>query len=188
MRFNAALRVYTLLTLASFLLVACENDIQKIEALGLEKRIPIESSQDVVIYYSDSAKVKIKVSAPQMDRYIGTDPYIEMLKGIDVLFYNDSTQVKSQLKADYAISYEDKNTMEARKNVVVVNEKGETLNTEKLIWEREAAKIYSDGFVKITTKTEIIYGDGFESNQDFSNYKIFKIKGTINLDENTQNP
>ncbi len=176
------------IAMASLLLVACENDILKIEALGLDKRIPIESSTDIVILYSDSAKVKTKVSAPKMDRYTGVDPYIEMTKGINVQFYTDSMTVKSELYADYAISYEAKNTMEARKNVVVVNEQGETLNAEKLIWERDAAKIYSDGFVKITTKTEIIYGDGFESNQEFTNYKIFKIKGTINLDENTQNP
>ena len=36
-------------------------------------------------------------------------------------------------------------------------------------------------FVKITTADEIIFGDGFESNQDFTKYKIFKIRGTISL-------
>ena len=46
--------------------------------------------------------------------------------------------------------------MEARKNVVVVNEKGETLNTEHLIWDERSEKLKSDEFVKITRKDEII--------------------------------
>ena len=64
---------------------------------------------------------------------------------------------------------------------MVVNKKGETLNTEHLIWEEKTEKIHTDEFVKITTEDEVIFGHGFESNQDFSKYRIKKIKGTIDL-------
>jgi hypothetical protein len=76
--------------------------------------------------------------------------------------------------------------MEAKKDVVVVNEKGEKLMTEYLVWDEKTGKIFSNEFVKIITADEIIMGNGFESNQDFSRYKIFDIKGTIKLkkDEN----
>ncbi|HIN39145.1 MAG TPA: LPS export ABC transporter periplasmic protein LptC, partial [Flavobacteriales bacterium] len=81
--------------------------------------------------------------------------------------------------ANYAISYEKKGTMEAKGNVVLINEIGEKLNTEYLIWNQKEAKIFSDKFVKITTKDEIIMGEGFESNESFTNFKIHHIKGTI---------
>lgn len=42
--------------------------------------------------------------------------------------------------------------------------------------------ITSNAFVRIKKKREILYGEGFESNDDFSKYKIFKIKGTIYRD------
>jgi len=71
--------------------------------------------------------------------------------------------------------------MEARKNVVAINQNGDQLNTEHLIWDERREKLLSDEFVKITTKDEIIYGSGFEANQDFSKYKIFNIKGTISI-------
>jgi LPS export ABC transporter protein LptC len=71
--------------------------------------------------------------------------------------------------------------MEARKNVLVVNEKGDQLNTEHLIWDERTQKLTSDEFVKITTKDEIIYGNGFEANQDFSRYRIFNIKGIFSV-------
>jgi LPS export ABC transporter protein LptC len=90
-------------------------------------------------------------------------------------------QVSSRLKADYGIRYDRELRMEARKNVVVVNEKGEQLNTEHLVWDERTRKLHSDEFVKITTGDEIIYGNGFEANQDFSQYRIFNIKGIISV-------
>lgn len=44
-------------------------------------------------------------------------------------------------------------------------------------------KIWSDKFVTITTKNEILMGDGFEARQDFSKYKIKKLKGTVTIKE-----
>jgi hypothetical protein len=64
---------------------------------------------------------------------------------------------------------------------VVINEKGDKLNTEHLMWDKKKRMIYSNAFVKITTADEVIYGDGLEANESFTKYKITKIKGTINL-------
>ena len=66
-------------------------------------------------------------------------------------------------------------------DVEVVNEKGEKLNTEKLIWDERKELLSSDQFVKITTPEEIIMGKGFEANQDFSRYKIFNVTGRITV-------
>ena len=41
--------------------------------------------------------------------------------------------------------------------------------------------VYTEEFVKITTKNEVIYGKGLVSNQDFTKYTIKKISGTIML-------
>ena len=73
--------------------------------------------------------------------------------------------------------------MEAKNNVVIVNAEGEQLNTEHLIWDRKKRIIYSNVFVKITTEDEIIMGEGFESNEQFSKYKILKPKGTITKED-----
>lgn len=69
--------------------------------------------------------------------------------------------------------------MEARNDVIVKNKKGETLNTEKLVWNEATGKFTSDVFVKITTASEVIMGQGFEANQDFTRYSIKKPKGSI---------
>jgi hypothetical protein len=71
--------------------------------------------------------------------------------------------------------------MVARNDVVVLNIAGDTLRTEELIWEEATQRVHSDKFVRITTKTEIIMGDGFESDITFKNPKIYKIRGIVNL-------
>ena len=105
-----------------------------------------------------------------------------MPKGMDVFFYDRFGKEQSKLTANYGIGYETDNrinTMEAKGNVVVVNLKGDRLNTEHLTWNSQTKKVYTDEFVKITTKDEVIWGNGLTANEDFSEYEIKHVKGTI---------
>ena len=54
-----------------------------------------------------------------------------------------------------------------------------------LIWNEKIQKFYTDKFVTITTPTQIIYGDGLESNQNFSDYTILKVKGVFGVNKST---
>lgn len=169
--------------LLSIGLASCENDIKKIKLVTEQNKLPAESAKNIEIIYSDSASVKAKIMAPRLNHFITADPYVEMPEGINGVFYNSKMQETNRLTANYAIKYESRKTTEARGNVIAINEKGDQLNTEKLIWDELKQKIYSDQFVKITTKDEIIYGKGFESDQNFTHYKIFNIKGIINVNK-----
>ena len=173
--------LFMLFTLLLSTFLACETDIKKVKFITTRDNLPVESAKDAEIIYSDSAVIKVKITAPQLDRYIEENPYIELPKGIEILFYDGDLEVASQLTADYAISYEKEGMMEAKGNVVLINEQGEKLNTEHLIWDEEKELIYSNEFVKITTADEIIMGDGFESNQSFTKFKIKNIQGTITI-------
>ncbi len=171
----------TVLFLVMVLLAGCENDLSKVQFYAKAENSPVETAKNIKIIYSDSARVQVEVRAPQLDRYETENPYFEMSKGLQATFFDDELNVKSRMDADYGVRYEKEMKMEARKNVVVVNERGEQLNTEHLVWDEKQAKLTSDEFVKITTRDEIIYGNGFEANQDFSKYKIFNIKGIISI-------
>lgn len=163
------------------ILYSCENDINEVNALTANTNQPIRTGKNVELIYSESAKTKIKVKAPKMKEFAGEKNYMEMPEGIEVLFYDSLQKVSTTLTANYAINRISENKMEAKNDVVVVNEKGEKLNTEHLVWIQDSAKIFSDEFVKITTDDEILMGEGLEANEDFTKYKILKIKGIINL-------
>ena len=169
-------------------LTACENDLDKVKLYEKGTVGPVESAKNIKILYSDSGAVKVEITAPVLDRYETERPYTEMPKGVKAISYNERMEVTSRLSANYAIRYDRELKLEARKNVVVVNERGEQLTTEHLIWDERRQRLNSDEFVKITTRDEIIYGNGFEANQDFSQYRIFNIKGiiSVNAEENVE--
>jgi LPS export ABC transporter protein LptC len=170
--------------LFSFFLIfslACENDIKVINTLSNKNNSPVESAKDVETIYSDSGHVVVIVKAPQLDRYEGDNPYNEMPKGVDVKFYDSTMHVKSKLTANYAISYTRTKIMEAKNNVVVVNAKNETLNTEHLVWDQNKSVIYSDKFVKVNTGKEILYGEGLDADERFDHWVIKKPTGSFTI-------
>jgi len=178
------------LVLLSIASIGCENDIEKVKLVTSKDRTPVEHATGLNIVYSDSSEMKVRVVAKLMNRYQGEDPYTEMPEGVKVEFFDKDLKPSTTMTAKRAVKREKAQQMEAFGNVEVVNAKGEKLNTEHLVWNEITKKISSEEFVKITTPDKIIYGKGFESNQDFTSYRIFKITGTINIsrNENTPNP
>lgn len=164
--------------------ISCENDINTVNTITYSINKPDESAKDVELIYSENSKVIAVLKAPQFDKYTSENPYIELPKGVQVIFYDSLMKIKSKLTANYAKNYQKDEKMEARNNVVVVNEKNEKLNTEHLVWDQKKRMIFSDVFVKVTTKDKIILGEGLESDERFMKYKVLKPKGIINIDNN----
>ncbi|MBL7882798.1 MAG: LPS export ABC transporter periplasmic protein LptC [Bacteroidia bacterium] len=188
MKINSKLFNPYFIILTSLFFVACENDIAKVNSITaeLQNKLPIESGKNVEIIYSDSAKVKAKLTAPQLDRYITKKSQMVFPKGLAVIFYDGQQKQKNKLTANYGVGYDNGTQlekMEVKNNVVVVNEKGDKLETEHLTWNAATQKIFTDKFVKITTKEEVIWGDGLEANQDFSEYEIKNVKGQLSIKE-----
>ena len=159
---------------------ACSNDLENAKLITTRTNTSIERGTDVEIVFSDYGVTRIVSTAPVLLRYATEKPYMEFPNGLDLKFFNNG-KVESTLTAQYATVQEGNKLMVARNNVVVVNEKGETLNTEELVWDEEKAIIYSNAFVKITTKDEIIMGTGMTANQNFTNYVIKNISGIIRV-------
>jgi len=164
-----------------FLLSSCQNDVKEIEKVTQKEAIfPTEHGKKVEILYTDSGQVKVRLTAPILNDYTYNvkEHYTEMPKGLYVEFYNDSNQIKTTLKANYGIKYEQSKKVEVKYNVIVTNANGEILNTEQLFWDEATHKIYTKEFVKITTKKEVLKGLGLEANEDFTEWEIGQPIGT----------
>src|SRR5215831_1850104 len=147
------------------LVSACENDRAVVKKIASQKEASAETGKDVEVLYSNLGKIKAKMDAPTLNRYHVKEPYTEMPDGIKLSFFDPNGNVNSHLTADYGISYDKSGQMIARNNVEAINIYGDKLNTEELVWNQNTQKISSDKAVTITTKDEIIFGDGFESDR-----------------------
>jgi LPS export ABC transporter protein LptC len=169
-----------------FILLACENDIEKINALTSELNLPAQTGYDVEITYSDSGKIIGKLFTPELYKYDDDkEPYIEFPKGMKVVFYDKNEEFESYIRANWAKYYEKKELWEASNNVVARNvKKGEQLNTEQLFWDQSLGIIFSDKFSKIVNADGTFYGEnGFQAKEDLSKWKLKGSKGTVNISD-----
>ncbi len=179
------IKTHTFLLLLAVIMVmpGCKSDLQTIDAITRIDEGPIESAFDIEIIYTDQAYVRMILQAPQMDRYEHEKNYLEMPQGLNVVFYDTLMQQTSSMSAHYAISYDETEIIEARDNVIVINEQGEKLNTEQLIWDQANRIIYSEKFVRITTEDEVTYGEGFRADERFDTWEITNPRGTFRVQE-----
>jgi LPS export ABC transporter protein LptC len=172
-----------ILVVTSLAFMACGGKkIDKVKIAASNKEMPIEVGSNISISYTDSGYLKAKVFAPLLERYSSeVRMETEMRQGITAYFYDNNGKISSYIKSKYAIRDESSRTLTARKDVFVVNNKGDTLRTEELIWDEKADRIYSEQFVKITSPDRIILGSGLESNTAFTKFRVLNITGIISL-------
>ena len=169
--------------LIAFVLASCSNDIKTVNLITKKETYPDLSAKKVSFLYTDSGNIKANIKAPELRRFSNSEkPYMEFPKGLNIVYFGHYPDTNSKISANYAIRWINERKWEAKGNVIARNTKGDILNTEYLVWDEKKEIIYSDKFVKITTGTDVIIGEGFEADQTFEKWKILKVKGTISLD------
>ena len=169
-------------------LLSCNNDLEEVNRVNPPDTTPTMYAHNVSIAESEMGRIKYTLTATLLQRYESPEKGSSTLfpEGFRVVFY-DSLQpdkVRTEITAEYGVDNESKRIMEAKSNVVVINHlKGEKLNTEQLIWDKNTRKVYSDKFVTITTPDKIIYGEGMESDEKFERWTIKKPRGEMYVNE-----
>lgn len=165
---------------------SCENDPAEVNSITQKDTLPLLTTQNVNMMVSDSGRLKIHMTSPLAEEFGGIDQKTIFRQGVFVEFYDDSATVNSSIRSMYAERRPKEQLMIAKQKVVVVNIKGEKLETEKLTWDERTQRIYTDAFVKITTADQVIWGDGLEADAAFTEYEIKNIEGTLMLDDNDE--
>ena len=163
-------------------LVACSTDINEVNAITNSEYLKKEEAKFVTILYSDSAQVKVRITADKMIRHLDrSNPRDEFPEGIFVEFLGESGNVYSWLEADRAIRYEKESEVVAQGNAKFYNRKDEMLTSTELVWNESDQKLWTNKFVRITQpiKGDTSYGHGFEANEEFTQFEIKKKTSSI---------
>lgn len=178
--------LYSIIALWVIMLFSCENDMAMVNEMTKRDTLPVLTSYNIEVHYSEKGIPQFVLKAPIAAIYTGSNPYQEFPEGFHVIFFDSLMNKKSEFTADYGISYDKRKLMEAKRNVIVINhEEKEKLNTEHLIWDQAEKIIFSDVFVKITTPTDVLYGEnGFKADESFNNWVIKKPSGEFEIEDN----
>jgi len=166
-------------------LYSCDNDIEKVNLLSEKTNFPDNSMTNANIIHTKDGHVTVRITSPKINRFITVEePHTTFPEGLHVRQFDSTGTKTSEISANYAIYHEEDKLWEAENDVVAINEKGDTLNTEYLIWNEAEEIIYTDRYVRIKTPDGIIHGKGMEANQNFTNWKIRETSGTLEVKEN----
>ena len=166
-----------------FVLTSCEEDLAEANK-NANKNFPSRVIYNADITRRDSGKVKVRFKAPLLEEYEFIDtPYVEVRKGLYLEFYDSKKpNVPGKLWAKYAKIIEKKQFYEAKGNVKVINNEGQTFVMESIYWDKKNQKMYTKDTVFISDKNGNIFvaAHGMNAKDDFSEYTFYNNSGDFN--------
>jgi len=165
------------------LLFSCSSkvssDIPK--DLFTNKKIPSVEAFNFETFYTDSGVVRYFLKTPRLLIFDQEkSPYKEFPEGFHLQQFDMNKKIISELSANYGKNFELEQKWLATGNVVMVNNKGDTLRSEELIYLIKEDKIYSEKFVNIKKGDQDITGSGgFESDSQMKKWAFKKTTGHI---------
>lgn len=158
-----------------FLYTACSNTEDLIDINYDPETTPSMNTDSVTMLVSDSGITRYKIVTDNWQIFDkAAEPYWYFPEGIYIEQFDSIFQVEAKILADTAWRYTEKNLWRVKGNVDIRNRKGEMFLSDELFWNQQSHKIYSDKYIEIIRGETELKGYGFESNQEMTEYRIFR--------------
>ena len=162
---------------------ACKSNFEDVQKIGILDAGPLTTAENGVTKYTDSGRIKSILVYARMNDYSNRDfSFTEFPEHVDLTVL-DTDNNKSNIIADYAIVYDQTDLIDLRGNVVLSTHQKDTLFAEQLYYDQKKQWLFTNVPVKFRTKNELINGNGFDSNRDFTNAQVLEVTGKIYIDE-----
>lgn len=158
---------------------SCEDNFKAVQKLSAEgENIPIGTAYDINLKYTDSAKLVANLISSKMVDYTNDKliPFSEFPEGITLHLFSKTNQ-QSTIIADYGIYYQKKKLIDLRGNVIVTNDTKDSLFTNQLYYYEKLEWVFTDQPTKYkrSSDNEYSYSQGFDSDKDLQDPKVFGI-------------
>ncbi len=154
----------------AFVVYSCKSNLAEAQKLDLSVT-PIQVVDTMLLINSDNGRLKMRIESPRMEVYeYDTLSYNYFPKGIHVFGYNEESQLlETTIVADEARHNKYKHgddIWSAYGNVVVKNIlKREMIETDTLYWDAKNKEIWTDCYVRLSSKDGMMQGYGMRSDE-----------------------
>ena len=165
-----------LIFISVFFSISCsKNDFTD----NFEKDIHDQLSTNVEITLTKKGNVTAKIKSEVLKKN-NQSLQLELFDNVNVDLFDENFQQKSLIKSQSAMVNEKENKIKAYGSVVVISNDGKILMTDSLTWDNNSDKIYTDANLEfITSDSDTLYGTGFKSNIDLTNWNILQPRGCL---------
>ena len=159
-----------------FLYGACSSNDKELVDINYDpETTPSMNTDSVITLISDSGITRYKLETENWQVFDkAKDPYWYFPKGIYLERFDSLFQVEATILADSAWNYTDKQLWRLKGNVDIRNMDGEMFLSDELFWDQKNERVYSDKYIEIKQDETELKGYGFESNQEMTEYRIFR--------------
>ena len=166
------------------LLISCRNDMEKVLMFD-RQRIPQQTLDTVSVVRSNFGNRQMTLTSPHVVIFDKPERITIFPKGFNMhIFGEGDNKVVADIIADSATSLDDRKIIKAHRNVVIVDHRsGDTTYLDSIIWDANRHTIFSMAPVKSVNGQRVTYGDGFESDDNFTSPTIYHQRGTMTIDE-----
>ncbi|MFG6686251.1 LPS export ABC transporter periplasmic protein LptC [Mariniflexile sp. HNIBRBA6329] len=161
---------------------SCNDSFNQVQKIGISENEPIGIAENINLKHTDSGKVTANLLSPKMLDFTNRDfPYNEFPDGIVLNLYDENK--KSTVVSDYAIVYDKTDLLDLQGNVVITTADNRVLKTDQLFYDQKKEWLFTNKPVTFKTETDIINGNGFDSNSKFTNAEVLEVTGIITVED-----
>lgn len=134
--------------------------------------------------YTDSGKVVATLKSVKMRDFSNKSfPYREFPEGLEVEFFDEENK-KNTVTANYGVIYDETGLIDLQGEVVVITSDSTRLMAKQLYWDQNNNWVFTDHPNTIRFKNGALNeGEGFDSNQEFSNFRSRSNVGVQIIEE-----
>jgi LPS export ABC transporter protein LptC len=173
--------IVTVFTVTMFF--SCKDNFKEVQNIGIVDSGPLTVAEHINTKYTDSGRLKMNLqSAKMLDFSNRAFAFFEFPIGVNLDIF-DADNNKSNVIADYALVYTKTDLIDLRGNVVLTTHNKDTLFAEQLYYDQKTQWLFTNRPVRFVRQNEIINGNGFDSNRNFTNAEVLETTGIIYIDE-----
>lgn len=136
------------------------------------------TTHNVNTLISDSGVTQYRIVTPLWEVYDEVEePYWRFPEGLYLRKYDRKFNVIATIAADSATYYKNKRLWRLDGNVEITKKPKDLFLTPRVFWDQSKGRIYSDTFMHIENATHVLEGHGFDSNENFTEYRVLKPTG-----------
>lgn len=180
-QFSARLLRNGIPALVAGMLFSCTNDLDRVAAVEVPVSAPDRVTHRAEYLFSDSGVVRNRLRAGRIEERTQGVRRTTIEDGLELTFFGPDGSVRSVLTARRGSIDPEQRRMAVQEAVVFVNEQGERLETEELVWVQDSALVHTDRPVRVVRRNDVIHGEGLTAAEDMSRYTIRRITGILEL-------
>ncbi len=175
--------IHIVIAIAVTMFFSCKDNFKDIQNIGGSEHQPLGVAENINLKYTDSGKVEAVLISPKMYDYSNRAfGYNEFTDGVNLELFEDNIK-KGTVISDYAIVYNKTNIIDLRGHVKVITDVNDTLFAEQLYYDNAKEWLFTNKPVTFRTGQDLIHGNGFDSNAEFTNAEVLEITGLLTVEE-----